>query len=161
MAHLLTRGSQAGRKYIFHTMQQKKLGAAAIILNEAGHVLLVKQSYDHFNWEIPGGAEIGESIVETALREVREETGLLVEAERTTGIYYEPALDFLHFVFLCRRLDEAAEFRPDAEVTECAYWPPAALPRPVSDFTIRRIEEALAGETQLLPVNIGPRQWIF
>ncbi len=142
-------------------MQTKKLGVAAIILNDAGHVLLVKQSYGHLNWEIPGGgAEIGESIVETALREVREETGLRVEAERTTGVYYEPALDLLSFVLLCHRLDEDAEFCPDAEVTECAYWPPTALPRPISDFTIRRIEEALAGEPQLLPVSIGPRQWL-
>lgn len=142
-------------------MQKKNLGAAAIILNDAGHVLLVKQSYGHLNWEIPGGgAEFGESIVETALREVREETGLLVEAKRTTGVYYEPALDFLHFVLLCHRLNEHAEFRPDAEVTECAYWPIEALPRPISDFTIRRIEEALTGETQLLPVSIGPRQWL-
>lgn len=143
-------------------MQQKKLGAAAIILNGAGHVLLVKQSYGRLNWEIPGGgAEIGESIVETVLREVREETGLLVEAQRTTGVYYEPTLDFLHFVLLCRRLNENTKFCPDSEVTECAYWPPDALPRPISDFTIRRIEEALSGEPQLLPVTIGPRQWLF
>lgn len=142
-------------------MKKKNIGAAAIILNDAGHVLLVKQSYGNLNWEIPGGgAELGESIMETALREVREETGLLVEAERTTGVYYEPALDFLHFVVLCRRLDEDAEFCPDAEVTECAYWPPTALPRPISDFTIQRIVEAVAGETQLLPVNIGPRHWL-
>ena len=142
-------------------MQKKRLGAAAIILNDHGHVLLVKQSYGHLNWEIPGGgAEFGESIVETALREVREETGFLVKAERVTGIYYEPELDFLHFVLLCHRLDENAEFRPDNEVTECAYWPPTALPRPISDFTLRRIEEALAGATQLLPVNIAPRQWL-
>ena len=141
---------------------QKKLGAAAIILNDAGHVLLVKQSYGYLNWEIPGGgAEIGESVVETVLREVREETGLLVEAERITGVYYEPELDLLSFAFFCRRSDENAEFRPDAEVTECAYWPPTALPRPISDFTIRRIEEALAGEIQILPVSIGPRQWFF
>ena len=141
--------------------QKKKLGAAAVILNDEGHILLVKQSYGRLNWEIPGGgAEPGESIVETVLREVREETGLLVEAERTTGVYYEPALDLLSFVVLCRRLDKNAKFRPDAEVTECAYWPPTALPRPISDFTIRRIEEALAGETQLLPVSIGPRQWL-
>ena len=142
-------------------MESKRLGAAAILLNHEGHVLLVKQSYGHLNWELPGGgAEWGESIVETALREVREETGVLVAAERTTGVYYEPATDFLHFVFLCRRIGSETEFQFDAEVTECAYWSPQALPRPISDFTIRRIEEALAETNQWLPTTIGPRQWL-
>lgn len=58
-------------------MPLKKLGAAAVILNDAGHVLLVRHTYGRLNWELPGGyAEAAESIVETAIREVREETGL-------------------------------------------------------------------------------------
>ncbi len=142
-------------------MESMRHGAAAIILNDEGHVLLVKQSYGHLNWDLPGGgAESGESIVETALREVREETGLRVVAERTTGVYCEPATDFLHFVFLCRRVGTKAEFRFDAEVTECGYWSPHDLPRPISDFTVQRIQDALSGESQLLPVSVGPRQWL-
>ena len=143
-------------------MANKRLGAAAIILNDEGHVLLVKHSYGRLNWELPGGggADAGESIIETALREVSEETGLLVEAKRMTGVYYEPANDFLHFAFLCRRLDADAEFQSDAEITDCKYWPFEALPRPISDFTIRRIEDALTGANQLLPISIGPRQWL-
>ena len=151
----------AFRQVILLSVESKRLGAAAIIFNDEGHVLLVKQSYGPLNWELPGGgAESGESIVETALREVREETGLLVAAEKTTGVYYEPATDFLHFAFLCRRIGSETEFQFDAEVTECAYWSPQALPRPISDFTVRRIEEALAETSQLLPTIIGPRQWL-
>lgn len=149
------------RKVILWIMETKKLGAAAIILNDEGCVLLVKQSYGQLNWELPGGgAEAGESIVETALREVREETGLRVEAERTTGVYYETVTDFLHFAFLCHAINADAGFQLDSEVTECAFWSLNALPRPISDFTIRRIEDALSGENQALPVNIGPRQWL-
>ncbi len=52
---------------------KKRLGAASVILNNQGWVLLVKHSYGRLNWELPGGvAEVDESIVETALREVRE-----------------------------------------------------------------------------------------
>lgn len=141
-------------------MGNKWLGAAAVILNDEGHVLLVKHSYGRLNWELPGGgAELGESIVETALREVREETGLNVVAERTTGVYYEPDTDMLHFVFLCRCEAESKPFPADAEITECAYWSPSALPRPISDFTIQRINDALSGTNQPLPVNIAPRRW--
>jgi ADP-ribose pyrophosphatase YjhB (NUDIX family) len=143
-------------------MALKKLGAAAVILNDSGHVLLVKHTYGRLNWELPGGnAEDDESIVDTALREVREETGLHVRALHTTGTYYEPASDRHHFVFLCEACDPAAQPQPDAaEISACAFWPITALPRPISDFTIRRITDAVAGCQQPLPHLIAPRQWL-
>jgi 8-oxo-dGTP pyrophosphatase MutT (NUDIX family) len=142
-------------------MENKRLGAAAIIVSGAGHVLLVKHSYGPLNWELPGGgAEASESIVETALREVREETGLIVVAKRTTGVYFDPATDMLHFAFLCQCVGESNQFQSNAEIIECAYWPPSALPGPISDFTVQRIHDALSGISQPLPVNIAPRQWL-
>jgi ADP-ribose pyrophosphatase YjhB (NUDIX family) len=64
----------------------------AFILNSHGHVLLVKHIYGPLNWELPGGAaERDESPTETSVREVLEETGLRVSAERLTGVYYERA----------------------------------------------------------------------
>ena len=138
------------------------MGAAAVIPDAQGRVLLVQHSYGMLNWEIPGGmAEPGESVLDTALREVREETGLLVEPRRLTGIYYEPHNDFHHFVFLCRRLDETTEMTLEsAEITDAGYWEPSALPRPISDFTVRRIHDALVGEREVLPVSITPRRWL-
>jgi 8-oxo-dGTP diphosphatase len=126
----------------------KGIAAAGVILNSHGHVLLVKHSYGPLNWELPGGAaERDESPTETSVREVLEETGLRVSAERLTGVYYErhgPGREAVHFVFLCRIVDEVATPRPDLdEVTACAYWPPETLPRPISDFTTRRIQHAL------------------
>lgn len=140
----------------------KKLGAAAVVLDDAGRVLLVKHSYGKLNWELPGGmAEADESAVGTALREVREETGLRVEAERLSGFYYDPETDRHHFVFVCRRLDATAAPQADRpEITACAYWPPAALPRPISDYTARRIHDALSGAAPSLPVTIPPRRWL-
>jgi len=73
------------------------MGAAAVILDGQGRVLLVRHGYGMRNWELPGGmAEPGESILDTALREVREETSLVVVLQRLTGIYYEPHEDFHH-----------------------------------------------------------------
>jgi 8-oxo-dGTP diphosphatase len=143
-------------------MAGRSLGSAAVILDEAGRVLLVHHSYGRLNWELPGGgSELGESAVETAIREVREETGLEVAAERMTGIYYDPRDDMHHFVFACRLADPAAVPEPDhGEITELGYFSAEALPRPISDFTIRRIADALAAETPLLPVVVGPRQFL-
>ena len=143
-------------------MAGKRLGASAVIINRSGAVLLVHHSYGRCNWELPGGAaEDHESIVETVLREVQEETGLAVVAEAMTGIYYDAADDFLHFVFRCALRDPAARPEPDGhEITACAYWSPERLPRPISDFTVQRIRDALGGRQMPLPTLIGPRRWL-
>ena len=137
------------------------MGAAAIIVNERGEVLLVKHTYGKCNWEIPGGrAEEGESPVDTAIREVREETGLSVIAWHMTGYYFDLAAGGLHFVFRCKVEKGDAEARPDGvEISQCAYCRPEALPHPISDFTLLRIHDALAGAEYPLPTAVGPRQW--
>lgn len=93
-----------------------------------------------------------------------EETGLRVSAERLTGVYYErqgPGREAVHFAFLCGNLDETAVPQPDqSEVTACGYWSSEALPRPISDFTIRRIQDALTTQGPLLPATITTRQWL-
>ena len=61
--------------------------ASAIITNDEGKILLHRRS-DNDLWALPGGAmEIGESIAETVVREVKEETGLDVKLEYIVGIY--------------------------------------------------------------------------
>jgi ADP-ribose pyrophosphatase YjhB (NUDIX family) len=64
--------------------------ASAIITNEQGEILLHRRS-DNNLWALPGGTmEIGESIRQTVIREVQEETGLSIEPERIVGIYSDP-----------------------------------------------------------------------
>jgi len=133
--------------------------AAAVILDEQQRVLLVKHSYGPLNWEIPGGAaEPDETPTQTALREVREETGLAVIAESLSGIYYErkaAGFEVLHFVFYCRLTDPSAHPAPSSpEITQCAFWPLDGLPRPITDFTLLRIRGAVDGVPGLLPLSI-------
>ena len=142
----------------------KLLGAAAVVRDDDGKVLLVKHSYGALNWEIPGGgAQPGESPVETAVREVREETGLDVMAERLTGVYYDPTHplgEFVHFVFVCRWSTAQQPTPGPPEVTACRFWSRETLPRPISDFTVRRIDDALASDGLHLPVTVGQRRWL-
>jgi 8-oxo-dGTP pyrophosphatase MutT (NUDIX family) len=143
-------------------MVGKRLGAAAVIRDGAGRVLLVKHSYGRLNWELPGGgAEAGESAMETVVREVREETGLIVVAELVTGVYYDASEDMHHFVFLCRPIGEMSTPVPQPpEITACDYWSSEALPRPLSDFTELRIRDALSGRFGPLLTLIPPRCWL-
>lgn len=143
---------------------KRGLAANAAIFDDRGRILLVKHTYDRRNWELPGGmAEVDESIVQTAVREVREETGLHVAAQHTTGIYYMLELDLLVLVFMCHTIDGGFEaLNPDNdEISACAFWSLDALPRPISDFTIRRINDAAAGVRLPLPSDVPPRQWFF
>jgi 8-oxo-dGTP pyrophosphatase MutT (NUDIX family) len=65
--------------------------ASAIVTDELGRILLVKRG-DNTLWALPGGGhDIGETIEQTAIREVKEETGLDVEVTGITGIYTNPA----------------------------------------------------------------------
>lgn len=62
--------------------QRTRLRGSAVLLDDAGCVALVRQHASDF-WVLPGGgAEPGELTREAAVREVREETGLLVVCER-------------------------------------------------------------------------------
>ena len=140
----------------------KKLGAAAVICDDLGRVLMVKHSYGKLNWEIPGGAaEPDEPVHDTAVREVFEETGLVVTAERLTGVYYMPDNDSHHFVFICKSVEQGkAPGSVSEETTDCGFFSPDALPRPISDFTLLRIKHALEGGGVALPTYIGPRVWL-
>jgi ADP-ribose pyrophosphatase YjhB (NUDIX family) len=64
--------------------------ASAIVLDDAGRILLHKRT-DNEYWSIPGGSmEPGESIGEAVVREVREETGVEATVEKILGVYSNP-----------------------------------------------------------------------
>ena len=56
-------------------------GAAAIIVNENGQILLQSRA-DRDRWGLPGGCqELGERFQDTVIREIKEETNLDVKEE--------------------------------------------------------------------------------
>jgi ADP-ribose pyrophosphatase YjhB (NUDIX family) len=66
------------------------VAASAVVTDEHGWILLIRRA-DSGNWALPGGAlELGESISDCIVREVREETGLEVEVTGLVGIYTDP-----------------------------------------------------------------------
>ncbi|MCR2805194.1 NUDIX domain-containing protein [Paenibacillus soyae] len=142
-------------------MSNKLIGAAAIITDSEGRVLLVRHSYGRLNWDLPGGkAEANESAQETAQREVLEETGIVAAADELTGIYYDPRYDMHHFVFRARH-DGTRQPEPcSPEILECGYFAVDDLPRPMKDFTYNRIMDAFRSEEGDRFHVIGPVQWI-
>jgi 8-oxo-dGTP diphosphatase len=68
----------------------------AVIRDDAGRLLLIKRGHEPGKglWSIPGGrVETGESDAAALVREVREETGLVVTPGRLIGSVRRPAGD--------------------------------------------------------------------
>jgi 8-oxo-dGTP pyrophosphatase MutT (NUDIX family) len=136
-------------------------GAATVIFNPSGEVLLVRHTYGPRNWELPGGLALpGEDPASTAARELFEETGLQLMPGRLTGLYFEARHrlgPFLHVIFGLT-VDQALSPVPSSpEVDAAEFWSIDRLPRPLSDFTIRRILDAAADEAAFAVV-VG-RRW--
>ncbi|RJS47447.1 NUDIX hydrolase [Nocardioides cavernaquae] len=62
----------------------------AVVRDGDGRVLMIHKT-DNDKWALPGGGhEIGESIADAVVREVKEETGYDVEVVTITGTYTNP-----------------------------------------------------------------------
>src|SRR5207302_9028236 len=110
-------------------------GVSAIIVNDAGHVLLHRAGHDG-KWYVIGGApDPGEELADAAVREALEETGLTVVPERLVGVYTDPLVRYANgdevlyiaSVFRCRPVDGIAKVADD-ESFEVRYFAPDALP---------------------------------
>jgi 8-oxo-dGTP diphosphatase len=74
------------------TLPRKRMAAGVLLRDSAGRVLLVEPTYKDY-WELPGGAvEADESPYDAAVREVREELGIVVAPGRMLVVDWVPPL---------------------------------------------------------------------
>lgn len=67
------------------------VGCSAIIFDTTGKEILLTRRSDNGRWCLPSGRhDPGESVEETCVREVWEETGLHVKVTRFVGVYSDP-----------------------------------------------------------------------
>lgn len=100
------------------------IGACVIVLNLQGEVLMGKRknAYKSGFYGLPGGrVELNEPLKNTALREVEEETGIIVNDAEYVGVVRENQgeYDFIHFVFLARDIDQSPVL---CEPDKCEAW---------------------------------------
>ncbi|MEM7111993.1 MAG: NUDIX domain-containing protein [Chloroflexota bacterium] len=103
--------------------------AATVAIVEAGKVLLAKRE-DFEVWCLPGGmVDLGESLAETAVREAREETGLIVNLTRLVGIYSEiGSWNDVHLALFAAKAVGGKLVPQQEEVLDLRYFAPNALP---------------------------------
>ncbi len=131
------------------------VGAGVIV--RRGHRVLLQRRADGEEWGIPGGAkELGESLEQTARRELLEETGLSAGSLRFLVICSGPR--FVHAYPDGSRIEhvaalyEATEVEGDLrrvdehETLELGYFGVEGLPRmqPLSRLLLEQALEALA-----------------
>ena len=91
--------------------QTPKVDIRAVIFNESGEILMVKEKVDGC-WSLPGGwADVGYTPSEVAVKEVREETGLEVKTVRILAVIdkrnhlHPPECWYVYKIFiLCEKI---------------------------------------------------------
>lgn len=114
-----------------------------IILVQDGQVLLVQHSYEH-HWYFPGGAvKRGEILVDAAMREAQEESGVIcLETPRLLGMYmnmYEGKNDHIA-VFVCEQF-QVGQATDRWEIAACQFFPLTALPADLALGCARRLQD--------------------
>lgn len=129
-------------------------GAAAVVFDGEGRILLIKENYDRRRWSLPGGAvEDGESLEEAAIRETIEETELVVRIEHRVGSY-EFDDGFTVAVFYCSIVSGVPHVPSTYEIAEVEWCDVAQLPEPKSNVLDYAVPDALAGRRAVIRTNL-------
>jgi 8-oxo-dGTP pyrophosphatase MutT (NUDIX family) len=109
--------------------------ASAVVTNDRGEILMQRRVDNNF-WARPGGTmDFGETIVQTAEREVREETGLDVRVDGIIGTFSDPRhiIEYSdgevrqQFNICFRASIVGGELRPSSESKEVRWVAPEQL----------------------------------
>jgi 8-oxo-dGTP pyrophosphatase MutT (NUDIX family) len=122
------------------------LGARVVALR-GNEVMLVKHSYTT-GWILPGGGvERGETLLQAAIREVREEAGLVAEGPlQLHGIFANEAkFRGDHVACFVMREFSQMPWSPDLEISDAKFFPANDLPADTTEGSKRRIAEILNG----------------
>lgn len=120
------------------------VSAATVTVDDDGRVLMMRRA-DSGEWQIPGGVlEPGEQPTQGAVRETLEETGVLVDVIRCTGVYTHTVRGIVAFVFLA--LPVAGEPAVTSEAVEVCWMDADEAMERCSAVFRPRIADSLAGK---------------
>jgi 8-oxo-dGTP diphosphatase len=132
-----------------------KTGAFAAVLDDDGRVLIVRERKEPHRFGFPGGrVEPDEALDAAAVRECKEETGLLVNVQYLVGTY-----DFTNgtraAVFRCARAVGGNELRTEAGVIG-GWYRPGGIPQPIRGSLYYALPDVLAGRRNLARTALRP-----
>lgn len=99
-------------------LQKGRGGAAIIVVNDKGQLLMGRQVKDDYRWSFPGGhVDEGESHKQAAVRELQEETGVKVNEDILVDLY-EDGKDRIYVA----RLNHTPEFHATPELSDVGFY---------------------------------------
>ena len=125
-------------------------GVTAVVLNDQGEVLLGRRA-DNGQWALISGIlEPGEQPAAGLVREVEEETGVIVEPRRLASAWVMPEVtypngdrsQYLDLCFVCDLVSGEARVNDD-ESTAVGWFDPAVLPEGMSVSSRHKLARAL------------------
>jgi mutator protein MutT len=67
-----------------------KVAVSAVVRDDQGRILMIRRT-DNDMYSIPGGGlEVGETVAQAVVREVSEETGIVVQVTELVGVFSNP-----------------------------------------------------------------------
>jgi len=156
MLGLVNKLPKAFRKWLFLiwslTTRSMTLGVRGIVLNDNGHVLLVRHTYVG-GWHLPGGGvERGETMHEAIEKEIWEETNIRSGSDpRLFAMYRNPLTSRFDHValFIVDDWSGARSMVPNSEIAGTGFFPQSSLPDETTEPTRTRLHEVFAN----LPVR--------
>ena len=126
-----------------------------IVTDDQDRILMIRRT-DNGNWAVPGGGiELGESLIEAAMRETKEESGVDCQITGISGIYTDPRHIILYtsngearqeFSIVLTARPAGGQPAPSSETSEVRWVPRAEVEGYMMDRSMRlRLEHYLHG----------------
>jgi len=136
-----------------------KHASIAIVINN--NTVLLQKREDFRIWTLPGGeVENGEIYEEAAIRETKEETGLIVKIVRHVANIHRPQLGDFQHIYLCRVIGGEI-IKQSSETVDVSWFPIDKLPTNYGKNTAQYISMALSNESTVIDETIRYSSWFL
>lgn len=127
----------------FRMTRGMTLGVRIMVRDDEKRLLLVRHTYAP-GWIFPGGGvETGETIYEAAVRELKEEAGIVAEDRPHLFGFYSNATHFAgdHIAFFTIGKWRQEKASSKLEIGEASFFAEGELPAETTGGTLRRLDE--------------------